>query len=87
MTIEFPEGMRLIECINNEIPICNECGAIMDVKENPGYCDIYVCPNCGCDVDEMDYEYENDEDDWYEDEEDDDDQIPQGCAACGGPYP
>lgn len=88
MKIEFPEGMRLLECVNNDIPVCNECGAIMERRENPGYCDVFVCPNCGCKVDEMDYEFEESEDDYdWDDEEEDDNQIPKGCAACGGPYP
>lgn len=71
-----PEGVDLMNCINAGYAICNECGAIMDRVG-----DDYVCPSCGETIDALDYEYEND------DEEYDDDDIPEGCAACGGPYP
>ena len=55
----------------------------MDRTEDPnGGCDILICPNCGEEVDEMDYEYE-----WEDEDEEDWDEIPKGCAACGGPYP
>ena len=61
--IIIPEGMDLLEALNNGEYICNNCGAIMDRKEDPeGGCDILVCPNCGEKIDEMDYEYEYDED-------------------------
>ena len=61
--IIIPEGMDLLESLNNGEYICNNCGAIMDRKEDPeGGCDILVCPNCGEKIDEMDYEYEYDED-------------------------
>ena len=60
--IIIPEGMELLEALNNGEYICNNCGAIMDRKEDPeGGCDILVCPNCGEKIDEMDYEYEYDE--------------------------
>ena len=65
--IIIPEGMELLEALNNGEYICNNCGAIMDRKEDPeGGCDILVCPNCGEKIDEMDYEYE------YDEENDDD---------------
>ena len=61
--IIIPEEMDLLEALNNGEYICNNCGAIMDRKEDPeGGCDILVCPNCGEKIDEMDYEYEYDED-------------------------
>ena len=46
-------------------------------------CDIYTCPSCGWEIDEMEYEYERDEDV----DERGDDIPPAGCRACGGPYP
>lgn len=65
--IIIPEGMDLLEALNNGEYICNNCGAIMDRKEDlEGGCDILVCPNCGEKIDEMDYEYE------YDEENDDD---------------
>jgi DNA-directed RNA polymerase subunit RPC12/RpoP len=81
--IYIPTGMELIDLVNSGEYICNNCGAIMDLKEDPdGGCDILVCPNCGEEVDEMDYEYE-----WGDDDEDNSDKTPKGCIACGGPYP
>ena len=88
--IIIPEGMDLLEALNNGEYICNNCGAIMDRKEDPeGGCDILVCPNCGEEVDEMDYEYEYDDeyDEYGDDFEDDSDIPPKECLICGGPYP
>ena len=63
--IIIPEGMDLLEALNNGEYICNNCRAIMDRKEDPeGGCDILVCPNCGEKIDEMDYEYEYDEENY-----------------------
>lgn len=54
-----PKGIELMELINMGVGICNNCGAIMDREEDPnGGCDIYVCPGCHMEIDEMDYEYE-----------------------------
>lgn len=81
--IIIPTGIELIDLVNNGEYICNNCGAIMDRTEDPnGGCDILICPNCGEEVDEMDYEYE-----WEDEDEEDWDEIPKGCIACGGPYP
>ena len=85
-----PEGMELMESLNNGYAICNHCGAVMDRKEDPrGGCDIYACPSCGWEVDEMDYEYEDNEEEWTEEtlESYRGDVPPAGCRACGGPYP
>lgn len=61
--IIFPEGIELIEYLNRGYAICNECGALMERREDPrGGCDIYTCPSCGWEIDEMEYEYERDED-------------------------
>lgn len=58
----IPSGMELIELINSGVPICNNCGAIMDREEDPnGGCDILVCPGCNDTIDEMDYEYDDSE--------------------------
>lgn len=83
-----PEGMELMEYLNNGYAICNKCGAVMELKEDPEYagCDIYACPSCGWKIDEMEYEYEgDDEEEWSSEEVGD--TIPAGCRACGGPYP
>lgn len=79
-----PEGIDLMNYINNGEPICNECGALMDREEDPaGGCDIFVCPSCGWAIDEMEYEYEDDEDVL----DNRSDVTPAGCRSCGGPYP
>lgn len=84
--IIIPEGMDLLRALQNDEYICNNCGAIMDCTEDPeGGCDILVCPNCGEMVDEMDYEYEGEDDD--EEYDSFSNELPSGCAACGGPYP
>lgn len=85
-----PEGVDLVECLNKGYAICNKCGAVMDRMEDPnGGCDIYACPSCGWEVDEMEYEYEDEEKEWTS-------SVhmsyrgsipPAGCRACGGPYP
>lgn len=85
-----PEGMELMRYLNEGYAICNRCGAVMDRKEDPkGGCDIYACPSCGWEVDEMDYEYEDSEEEWTEDvlTAYNGDVPPAGCRACGGPYP
>lgn len=90
-----PEGMDLLRYLNDGYAICNECGAVMDLKRDPaGGCDIYVCPSCGWEVDESQYEYESgDPYELVEDERGDsylipkNDMPPDGCRACGGPYP
>lgn len=77
-----PEEIELMNYINDGYAICNECGALLDRREDPtGGCDIFTCPSCGWEIDEMDYEYEDVFDD------DIGDMIPNGCRACGGPYP
>ena len=86
-----PEGMELINYLNRGYAVCNQCGAVMDRKQDAkGGCDIYICPACKWEIDEMDYEYEHEgEKEWtselfglYKG-----DIPPSGCRACGGPYP
>ena len=90
-----PAGSELMDYLNRGYAICNKCGAVMDRRRDPqGGCDIYTCPSCGWEIDEMDYEYEDgDEMELVLDERGDDrliyrnDMPPAGCRACGGPYP
>lgn len=57
----IPQGDVLLYCINNEIPICEDCGAVMKrVPDNNGGCDVFEC-QCGFVIDEMDYEYKDPE--------------------------
>ncbi len=70
---------------------CDECDASLD--EQPGFypeCGTWICTECGCvnliaESEIVDNDYK-DNDAFYEDGNDEDD-IPEGCAACGGPYP
>ena len=58
---------------------CPKCGTLM-FWENEWH-DVLICPSCK-------YEYKP-----WDDEDDEDtvdffyDDTPEGCAACGGPYP
>ena len=48
-----PEGIELIEYLNNGYAICNRCGAVMRQAEDPKTgCGVYICPSCGLKVDE-----------------------------------
>nr|DAQ19124.1 MAG TPA: DNA-directed RNA polymerase II subunit [Caudoviricetes sp.] len=79
-----PEGVELMKYLNDGDAICNQCGALMDRMEDPkGGCDIFTCPACKWTIDEMEYEYEDDE----LLEVNEEDTLPPGCRACGGPYP
>lgn len=52
-----PEGIELMEYLNEGYAICNKCGAVMDRREHPrGGNDIYTCPSCGWNIDVMDYD-------------------------------
>ena len=66
-TIVRPQGIDLLNHINAGTPICNECGAIMEREKDPGGgCDILVCPDCGDEIDEMDYKYHDGEEEEYD---------------------
>lgn len=65
---------------------CDNCGAFLNSQ--PGFTtssDVWTCTKCGeeNDVSEDNIIYDDDDDDF----DDDDDEIPEGCRACGGPYP
>ena len=62
---------------------CDECGVFMN--NQPGFTvasGTWKCTACGA---ENDVTEDNIISDDYND--DDDDDIPEGCRACGGPYP
>ena len=64
--------------------LCYECGTKMDKADD----EVLVCASCGHSVDIEDYGYENEYDDYYSSiKEETLDDAPEGCAACGGPYP
>lgn len=86
-----PEGSELMDYLNKGYAICNKCGAVMNRRTDPaGGCDIYTCPSCRWEIDELEYEYEGpDEIEWMDDGLGviKGDVPPAGCRACGGPYP
>ena len=55
------KGKKVIRPAGDELmDYLNRCGAVMDRREDPrGGCDIYACPSCGWEIDEMEYEYES----------------------------
>lgn len=53
---------------------CPECGAIMNY-----HLGTYECPDCGFTIEEDEFERVS--------IFGDDDDMPEGCAACGGDYP
>ena len=67
---------------------CDECNA--SLNDQPGFdpnCGSWVCTECG----QLNYIDENkvidDSASYSFEDASDDDDIPEGCAACGGPYP
>lgn len=91
--IIIPEGKALLRYLSDGYPICNECGAIMYLKEDPaGICDLYVCPSCRWEIDKEDYEYDDgdlEEKEWAQGMLNmfGGEVPPAGCRGCGGPYP
>jgi len=89
----WPECAEIREYLNDGWGICNKCGALMD-EEIRNRIGVYTCPACGWEIDVMEYEYEEgDPMELVQDERGDEYLIPrnntppQGCRACGGPYP
>ncbi len=85
-----PEGMELARLLNAGYSLCEKCGEIMERKEAPNQAGfICTCPLCGH-TDVVGYERKDENDqEWTS-------QIlnayggdvpPEGCRACGGPYP
>lgn len=78
--IYYPKTLAEIDDILNAgKAVCNECGAVMELINCGVHPDKYVCPDeeCGWECLVEDY--------YYGDEPPED--IPEGCRACGGPYP
>lgn len=87
MKVVFLSGNDILKEINNGGAVCNRCGARMAARVKPGY---FVCPNCGSEEDQAEYEYEPFHNDpWSEVSRSafHNDIPPEGCRACGGPYP
>lgn len=50
-----PEGQELLNYINEGYPVCERCGALMNLKILTATDYRYVCPACGFDIDTDDY--------------------------------
>ena len=69
---------------------CDECNASLNAQ--PGFypeCGSWICTECGHENDIAASEVEDSYRYCYDscDDEDEEEEIPEGCAACGGPYP
>lgn len=65
-------GKYLKKAVSNDSDSAVMCPECYTIIKDDGFGN-YICPVCGTDAME---------DDTY-----DEDDIPEGCAACGGPYP
>lgn len=62
--------------------ICSECGAKMQFEDEE-WKDTLVCPKCGYSIGIDEFLDGGDEENYRPPY----DNMPEGCAACGGPYP
>ncbi len=65
---------------------CDNCDSFLNAQ--PGfdaYCKHWKCTNCGYinKIAKSEIIFDNQDEPFYEV----DDEIPEGCVACGGPYP
>lgn len=51
-----PEGQILLDYINDGYPICEKCGALMDLKVLSENDYMYQCPGCGFEIEKEEYE-------------------------------
>lgn len=56
-----PVGRELLHYLNEGYPICNTCGALMELKIVSEVDYRYVCPACGLEVDTDDYSFDSPE--------------------------
>lgn len=86
------KSIELLRLRNAGYSICERCGEIMERKKaSDGAGFICVCPLCGH-TDVINYEREDKDDqesEWTSEMSNayDGDVPPDGCRACGGPYP
>ena len=79
--IYHPRALEEInKVLDKGMAICNECGAVMEHVDGGLEPDTYVCPDPDCGTVYL-------VDDYYYGDEPPELEIPEGCAACGGPYP
>jgi len=65
---------------------CDNCNAYLNDQDGfDADCGTWKCKECGCEnlIDESEIIWVNDDDE----DEDNEDAVPEGCVACGGPYP
>lgn len=66
---------------------CDECNAFLNDQSGfDAYCKYWTCSECGHSnkIGKSEILFDRDEVNSFSDKED---EIPRGCAACGGPYP
>lgn len=69
---------------------CRKCECYMDFESGPNNCldGVWRCPVCGARVKESTAYHQLDRENMeWENTMSDFDNIPEGCDACGGPYP
>jgi len=63
---------------------CDCCGAYMNSQNGfTAISGVWTCSNCGTENDVSEDNILDDSEDITEEEE----EVPEGCAACGGNYP
>ncbi len=65
---------------------CDNCHSFLNTQTGfDAYCKHWKCTECGHinKIAKSEIIFDNDDESFYEN----DDEIPEGCAACGGPYP
>ena len=67
---------------------CSSCGQYMNFEEgtNGGF-GRWICPSCGTKVRELTAYNQLGRENEKETMKWNDDTVPEGCAACGGPWP
>ena len=84
-----------IECNNsdNMYVYCDKCGRYMEYNIGEDYYGDWICPECATKVREetayhqLERENESWAKEWLGSDNEFGSDVPEGCVACGGPYP
>ena len=67
---------------------CDKCGTFMNSQSGFSVTNgTWVCTECGFVNDVTEDNIREDTPDYYSSDTNDYDEVPEGCRACGGPYP